>query len=72
MIELLSLWTPGPEIVLHRFDIIALLTLARHSVFQFHVLLSPDQGAVLLFTQPHTGCKKAMCPCSKAILIGNN
>lgn len=55
MIELLSLRTPGPEIVLHRFDIIDLLTLARHLVFQFHVLLSPDQGAVLLFTPASYG-----------------
>lgn len=54
MIELLSLLNLGPEIVLYRFDIISLGTLTGHPAFQFHLLLSPDEGAFLNHLPIHT------------------
>lgn len=72
VIELLSLLNPGPEIVLYRFDIISPRTLAGHPAFQFHLLLSPDEGESSSYShQSHAGCRKPMYLC-KANLIGNN
>lgn len=68
--ELLSLWNPGPEIVLYRFDIMSLLADIQH----FNFMCSCLQMRVQFYFshQFHTGSKKAMCPCSKSILIGSN
>lgn len=54
VIELHSLLNPGPEIVLYRFDIISPGTSAGHPAFQFHLLLSPDEGAFLNHPPIHT------------------
>lgn len=78
MIELLSLLNPGPEIVLYRFDIISPGILAGHLAFQFHLLLSPDEGVFLNHLPIHTSliqdvksqCNAVVKPPSSGLIEG--